>query len=41
MQFSASILDREAPVDAGTIRIAFFIDRMQSAQLSRIVLEGV
>ena len=28
MQFSASILDREAPVDAGTIRIAFFLECM-------------
>ena len=30
MQFSASILDREAPVDAGTIRIAFFLECMDT-----------
>ena len=30
MQFSASILDREAPVDAGTIRIAFFSECMDT-----------
>ena len=30
MQFSARILDREAPVDAGTIRIAFFLECMDT-----------
>ena len=30
MQFSASILDREAPVDAGAIRIAFFLECMDT-----------
>ena len=31
VQFSASILDREAPVDTGTIRIAVFVEYMVTA----------
>ena len=37
MQFSASILDQEAPVDAGTIRIAFFLECMDTPPQDSLV----